>query len=167
MEYLTQEGRFAAKIINADIAKSENTGTFSIWLDFEVEGDRTIQTNLWLTEKVGKDGIDGLERARKTLVNALALKPETSIDTIIEHIDALKGKECSITTKREPMFDKDGKPKMGKDGMQRMRTVVAFMNPLSAAPNISSAEKQALLARIRKIRTSPARPQAQTSNEPF
>lgn len=157
-----------AKIINADIAKSENTGTFYIWLEFSVEEKFTIQTNLWLTEKVGKDGIDGLERVRQNLVRALSLKQETSIDTIIEHVDALKNKECYITTKREPVYDKDGKPKLGKDGTQRMRTTVAFMNPVSSVPNISSSEKRALLDRIRKIRATPAKPQSsQPSNDPF
>lgn len=166
MEYIKDEGQFEVTVNQALINKSQS-GTFSLWLEFADAEGKTITHNLWLSEKIGKDGVNGFERTRKNLINAFALKPDTTIETLLDRCDALVGKKCRITTKKEEVIV-DGQKKLNADGTPRMRTLVAFMNPLMQIPSITAGDKAELMAKIRSLGiNSPTRPSTQSSNSPF
>ena len=166
MEYIKEEGQFEVTVNQALINKS-TSGTFSLWLEFVNKDNKTITHNLWLSEKIGKDGINGFERTRKNVINAFQLKPDTTIEVLLDRCDALVGKKCRITTKKEDVI-KDGKKQLNADGSTRQRTIVAFMNPLMQIPTITSGDKAELMAKIRSLGiNSPSRPATSTPNAPF
>lgn len=167
MEYIKEEGQFEVSVTQASINKS-TSGTFSLWLEFTTQDSKTITHNLWLSEKTGKDGINGFERTRRNLINAFGLKQDVSIEVLLDRCDALIGKKCRITTKREEVMI-NGQKQLNADGSPRKRTIVAFMNPIMQVPNITSGDKAELMAKIRSLGiNSPTRPASTpVSNMPF
>ena len=143
MPHITEPGRYMAKVLNAEVGESRNTGTPFVSLYLEITGPagdegKHITAWLYLSEKAFKN-------TTKTLQDAFGFDGEFA--DLSAQID---GKECSITVDEEE--DEKGQPRMK----------VAWVNPPRRSKPVEDGFLAKLTQKARELGLNPRTPAPKT-----